>query len=211
MKLDPSIVIKPTSKLFFNKYKYKIVVVNKGSSWFRGNDLDHVEQRLGNTTSSLTWERNLDKTDREYNQKLLLLFRQCNDYELRIENPYLSFYTNTEKDVGKLAKIDVLKVKYAVMPDAKSQLILNQHTVIVKRLDFAYKVSMGRTTQEFVSFINWCEDNPKIRMPRRVKQDLAKSYSWGGGHFYVKDEKTLLMVKMFVGSWINKVEQVVKA
>jgi len=211
MKLDPSIVTKPTSKLFFNKYKYKIVLVNKGAFWFRGNNLDYVEQRLENNSSLLTWEKELTKTDREYNQKLLLLFRQCDDYDLRIENPLLSFYTNNEKDISKLAKIDIFKVKYVVMPDANSQQSLNKNTVIVKKLDFDFKVSMGRTTQEFISFINWCEDNPKIRMPKRVKHDLSKSYSWGGGHFYVKDEKTLLMVKMFVGSWINKVEQVVKA
>jgi hypothetical protein len=187
------------------------VLVNKGAFWFRGNNLDYVEQRLENNSSLLTWEKELTKTDREYNQKLLLLFRQCDDYDLRIENPLLSFYTNNEKDISKLAKIDIFKVKYVVMPDANSQQSLNKNTVIVKKLDFDFKVSMGRTTQEFISFINWCEDNPKIRMPKRVKHDLSKSYSWGGGHFYVKDEKTLLMVKMFVGSWINKVEQVVKA
>jgi hypothetical protein len=211
MKLDPSILIKPTSKLFFDKYKYKIVLRNKSASWFRGNDLDHVASRLLNISPAVYWEKELSTQDRDYAEKLVSIMRQCNNYELRIESPLLSFYTNTEADIKKLSKIDITKVKYVVMPDATTSSSLDEHKVIVKRLDFGYKVSMGRTTQDFTSFVNWCNGNPKIRMPKRVKHDLSKAYSWGGGHFYVKDEKTLLMVKMFVGSWINKVEQVVKA
>lgn len=211
MKLDLLIPTKSTTKLFFNKYKYKIVLVNRGASWFRGNNLDYVEQRLQNNTTVIAWEKGLDKTDREYNQKLLALFRQFTEYELRVESPLLSVYTNNEAEVVKLSKIDIAKVKYVVMPDATTSASLDEHKIIVKRLDFDFKVSMGRTTQDFNSFINWCDGNPKIRMPKRVKRDLSKSHSWGGGHFYVKDEKTLLIVKMFVGSWINKVEQVVKA
>jgi hypothetical protein len=69
---------------------------------------------------------------------------------------------------------------------------------------------MGRTRQNFSEFVAWCEDKDKIRMPKRAKRDLCKSACWGGSHFYVKDDKMLTMVKMFVGGYIHSVESVVK-
>lgn len=214
MKLNQSILTKETNKLFFDQYKYKIVLIVKTASWFRGNDLDNVQHKLltrEKSNHNLSWVRNLTTADYNYTNKLLDAMKGYQNYEIRIETPYLSFYTNQEKYIEKLSSIDSEKVKYVTMPNSNTQSALDNHKVIVKKLDFDYKVHMGRTTQDFSSFINWCENNPKIRMPKRVKRDLSKAHSWGGGHFYVKDEKSLFVVKMFVGSWISKVEEVVKA
>jgi hypothetical protein len=47
-------------------------------------------------------------------------------------------------------------------------------------------------------------------MPKRAKRDLSRNSNTGGGFFYVKDEKVLTMVKMFLGRTITKVETVVQ-
>jgi hypothetical protein len=96
------------------------------------------------------------------------------------------------------------------LPATGTDDVLDQGTIIVKNLDFAYKVTMGRTKQDFTNFVQWCEGKDKIRMPKRAKADLSKKACWGGCHFYVKDEKTLTVVKMFVGGFIHSVESVIK-
>ena len=212
MKLAQSIQTKQTTKRFNNKYKYKIVLVSKAASWFRGCDFETVAKGLQEQSNpdAGPWQVKLNPFEQTYTLSLLINLKKFKDYELRIESPFISFYTNTETDIEKLAKIDPDRVKYVCLPVQGTEDILDQGSVIVKNLDFAYKVTMGRTRQDFSEFVKWCEGKDKIRMPKRAKADLSKSKCWGGSHFYVKDDKTLTMVKMFVGGFIHSVESVIK-
>ena len=211
MKLYQTIQTKQTTKLFNNKYKYKIVLVCKSASWFRGCNFDYVNERLlAQPLEKDPWIAKLTTDEIYYTTKLCELFTKLTDYEIRVESPFISFYTNNDKDVEKIAKIDSEHVKYVSLPKTGTEAVLDNHKVIVKNLDFDYKVTMGRTRQNFSDFVAWCEGKDKIRMPKRAKRDLCKSNCWGGSHFYVKDDKMLTMVKMFVGSYIHSVESVVK-
>ena len=212
MKLHQSIQTKQTTKLFNNKYKYKIVLVSKSASWFRGCKFDHVDKCLAVevTQAGDLWAIKLNPFEREYTVQLCTLLKKLVDYEIRVESPFISFYTNNKLDVEQLAKIDFDKVKYVSMPAIGTENILDQGNVIVKNIDFDYKITMGRTRQNFTNFVQWCNGKDKIRMPKRAQKDLSKSNCWGGSHFYVKDEKTLIMVKMFVGAYIHSVETVIK-
>jgi hypothetical protein len=95
-------------------------------------------------------------------------------------------------------------------PAPGSEKNLDEKKIIVKNLDFEFRVTIGKTTQDYINFLNWCDNKDKIKLPNRAKEQLAKKRSWGGYYFYVKDEKTLTMVKMFVGSCIQAVERCVK-
>ena len=211
MKLYKSIPTKQTTKLFNNKYKYKIVLVCKSAGWFRGCNFEYVDERLSNQPIEKDpWVTKLTQDEILYTTKLCDTLKKLTDYEIRVENPFISFYTNTKTDVEKIAKIDSEYVKYVSLPKVGTETVLDNHSVIVKNLDFDYKVTMGRTRQNFSEFVAWCEGKDKIRMPKRAKRDLCKGACWGGSHFYVKDDKMLTMVKMFVGSYIHSVESVVK-
>jgi len=213
MKLHSSIQTKNTTKLFNNKYKYKIVLRLKTASWFRGADLDHVMENASQqgVEKQPTWVKQLTKEDYAEAVALCLVLKKFSDYQIRVESPLLSFYTNTESQIEKLAKLNPLLVKYVSFPEQGTESILDEHKVIVKNIDYAYKITIGRTRQNFSNFVEWCEGKDKIRMPKRAKKDLSKNNCWGGSHFYVKDEKTLTMVKMFVGNCIHSVESVVKS
>jgi hypothetical protein len=188
------------------------VLVSKAAGWFRGCDFEHVDEKLVNQpVEKDPWVTKLTQDEIYFTAKLCELFKKLTDYEIRVENPFISFYTNNTTDVEKIAKIDSGRVKYVSLPKAGTEAVLDNHNVIVKNLDFDYKVTMGRTRQNFSEFVAWCEDKDKIRMPKRAKRDLCKSACWGGSHFYVKDEKMLTMVKMFVGGYIHTVESVVKS
>jgi hypothetical protein len=212
MKLPQSIQTKQTTKLFNNKYKYKIVLVSKAAGWFRGCNFERVAEGLllQSDPAADKWLIRLTADEQLYISWLKESLEKLSNYQVRVEPPFISFYTNTKEDVEKLAKLNPDRVKYVCLPALGTETMLNQGTIIVKNLDFAYKVTMGRTRQNFNEFVAWCDGKDKIRMPKRAKADLAKSKCWGGSHFYVKDEKTLTMVKMFVGGFIHSVESVVK-
>lgn len=213
MKQRQSIPIKNTTKLFSGKYKYKIVLRTSAASWFRKTNLESFEDKLTdykNGKKQIFGHFKLEsKEEAVYAEKVYRTLLNFTDFNLRIEYPLISVYSTDEALINALIKLDKDRVKYACFPEKDSNLVEN--TVIVKRIDYDYKVYLGRTHTSYTSFIQWSENNKKIRLTGRAKTDLLRPKSWGGGYFYVKDEKTLTMVKMFVGAAIHKIENVIKA
>ena len=213
MKLPLSIQTKQTIRLFNGKYKYKIVLLSKAASWFRGNDyLTTVKNGLASAdTNSTSWVRKLTLADKNYVLKLFTAMTPMLEYSIRVESPYINFYTNNENDVEKLAKINSENVKYISLPTPGSENLLDDKKVLVKNLNYSYKINMGRTRSNHSNFVLWCEDKiDRVRLPKTAKRNLSKDSAWGGYYFYVRDDKTLTMVKMFLGEGINSVESVVK-
>lgn len=205
MKFPPSIKTKFTTRVFNNKYKYKAVIISKGTHLFRGNNLESVKESI-KVSSKLTQD------DQAFILNLYVFFKKAEEYSIRIESPLLSFYTNSANDLEKIVKLDPSKIKYVSYPKPGSEALLDDKKIIVKNLDFEFKVTMGATRQDYTNFVSWCEDKQlKIKLPKRAQKQLARDKSWGGYYFYVKDEKTLTMVKVFLGGYIQSVEQLVKA
>jgi len=211
MKLHSSIQTKQTIRLFNRKYKYKIVLLSRAASWFRGNDLNNVKKNLA-SAKSYVGSQKLTANDFLYAQKLLVSFSSMNDFIIRVESPYINFYTNNDSDVEKLAKIDSEHVKYVCLPAPGSESLLDDKKVLVKNLDYAYKINMSRTRSNHSNFVTWCADKTdRIRLTKTAKRNLSRDGAWGGYYFYVRDDKTLTMVKMFLGEGIGTIESVVKA
>lgn len=209
MRLPQQIKSKITSKLYYNKYKYKVVLLTSTASWFRSKNFEFTAKKI--VTGEPYYLDQKTPAEKQYAQELLELFTKLEDYDLRVENPLLSFYTNNEKDALKVAKVDANRTKYVSYPSTDSEHLLEYNTVILKRLDYGFKITMAQCPNDVSNFVQWCENNNKVRLTERAKRDLNKPRSWGGSHFYVKDDKTLTMVKMFLGSYISKIERVVKA
>ena len=216
MNLHPSIQTKKTTKLFLNEYQYKVVIRTPCATWFRKGMLDVVQEELelikttGKIRSFLV-SRNMrnPKKELEYVQKLHIKLTENSNFLIRVEHPLISVYTNDETLVKEIAELDVSNVKYITIPDKTNANLLEEGVVLVKNIDYGFKVHLGQTTS-CEPFIKWCEGNDKIRLPRRAKYSLLKQKSFGGYYFYVKDEKTLTMVKMFIGAFISKIEKVIK-
>jgi hypothetical protein len=132
------------------------------------------------------------------------------DYTLRVESPFISVYTNTPKNIDKLIKLDATRVKYISKPPANGQM-LEAGSVIMVREGYSFKVTLGRTTRNHTDFIDWAETTGLVKLTGSAKKGLGRNASWGGGHFYVKDDRALTMVKMFLGGGISRVDRVVKA
>jgi len=213
MKLNPKIPIKRTKKLFLDKYSYKVVIISVFASVFRGNDLEHIAKKLDlilkhyeKNRSMLHGVRHCVPADRLLANDILQLLTSMTDYAIRVESPILSIYTNKLEDVKKITDELVNYVKYVSM----SENTLEKGTIYLKKIDFDYKVTLGSIRSPQDSLVKWCDNNSKIRMPKTCKEQLELGWGCKQRYFYVKDDRSLIMVKMFLGSNIQRIDRVVK-
>lgn len=213
MKISKLISIKDTVSLFSNKYRYKVVVVTPTANWFRNGDLDFLKTRIDlikENGNKPVWLRLKGPEDLEHAIKVRSVLLKFSDYNIRVEHPYVNVYTNDSKLVEDLAGLDPQRINYISIPN-KSNPGLQQGSVICKKIDHKYKVFLGKTTQNYSNFLEWAKTNDKVKLTKRAQKDLSKDRSYGGSYLYVRDEKSLTMVRMFIGTCISKIESVIKA
>lgn len=209
---------KLTKSLFLGKYQYKAVLVTGLSNSFRDKDLDNVLLKI-KTQHSLFLAGRLPrvkisgpKTEEDFVHALALhkAFKKFENFDVRIETPLISFYTNNKKDIDCLIKLGKEKIKYISVPPENSN--LEPNTIILPKVPYDYRVTIGKTTQNHDAFLQWADStNSKVKLTKSCRRMLGRSSSWGGTYFYIKGDNMLLMAKMHLGSSISKVERVVQA
>lgn len=216
-------LIKTTKSLFKGTYQYKIVLKCAGASLFRSGDMDGTLANLkkinlddkiskhGASGFAFAGYRAGIKTqdDLDYAFKLQKQLKKLSNIDVRVESPYISIYSNSKTDIDSLSKLDVGQVKYISVPPVKDSLEAN--TVLMPKMPFDYRITLGKTTQNHEAFVSWAESNSKLKLTKSCKRDLFKDRSWGGTHFYVSGENNLLLTKMHLGGAINKIERIIKA
>lgn len=207
---------KTTRRLFRGIYQYKIVLVCAGAQLFRNANMDDALDQLKKidlsaNTSQVSWRTSYIRTqdDLDYAFELQSLLSQLKDIDVRIESPWVTIYANSKSDIDELANLDTTKVKYiSVPPDSTA---LDTDTVIMPKMDFDYRVTLGKTTQPNPAFVSWAESNKNCKLTKSCIRDLGKTRSWGGTHFYITGKNNLLMAKMHLAGAISKVERIIKA
>jgi len=192
---------KTTRQLFNNKYQYKIVLVCSNSQYFRSGDPATIAESLTKAVRP--------KEDISYGLQLVSKLNKMQDYNIRVESPWISLYTNSKADVDRLKDIDPDKVKYICQPPANTK--LEEGVVIMTNTDFDYKVTLGKTSSENTAFIDWASSNKKVKLTKSCARDLKKIRSWGGTHFFISGDNNLLLAKMHLGGSISKVEKIIKS
>jgi len=208
---------KTTRSLFRGKYQYKIVLVCAGSSWFRSGDSETILNHLRKVTIDTGQSRNVwqrvstikSQEDLEYAVQLANALSKMQDIDLRVESPWISIYTNNKSHVDLLTKLDQSKVKYICKPDKGT--VLEENTVIMPKINYDFRVTLGKTSQPNLGFITWATANKKCRLTKSCIRDLEKARSWGGTHFYITGDNNLLMAKMHLSGTIAKIERIVKS
>jgi len=213
MKVPQSVKVKDTVSLYLNKYQYKIVLVCPIANWFREYDVDTVSAKLDDVRKGgrmPLWLKFKHVDDQQYCIDVCKILKNYADYGVRVEHPILNIYTNDQSQIENLAKIDADRIKYVCVPN-KNHPSLKENTIIVKKLDYDFKIFVGKTRKSYPEFLGWCSKNKNLRLTSRIKSDLSSNHSYGGGYFYVRGENTLTMVKMFIGGEISRIEQIIKA
>jgi hypothetical protein len=205
---------KTTTKLFRGIYQYKIVLVCPGAQWFRCGDMSSTLEQLKkvnlDSPKASTWRNIHIKTpeDLDYAFKLQSALSKMNDIDVRVETPWITIYTNNKKYITTLTNLDKNQVKYVSAPPANTTLTSN--TIIMPKMNYDFRITLGKTSYEHSAFISWAETNSKVKLTKSCVRDLSKTRSWGGTHFYITGDNNLLMVKMQLGDSIAKIERIVK-
>lgn len=204
---------KDTRSLFLKKYRYKIALVCPVAGLLRGGNTDHALEQLSGfklgTARNWWWESRI-KTEEDYTYCISLCseIAKLKDFDIRIEQPTVNIYTNNDKDVKLLERKYKDNIKYICKPN--NAVVLEEGTIIMPKIDFDFKITLGSTKHENFAFIEWAEKNDKVKLTKSCIRDLSRNRSWGGTHLYVTGEKTLLLVKMHLGSSISKIQRIIK-
>jgi len=179
---------------------------------FRGRDIEDAAEKIAHWRENKTfpgWVYNgvASDLDRAYN--IVKAFQKVSDYKLMVSSPFLTFYTDKFDDFKQVSKELFDYIKYISMPE-DNRPILEKNTVYLKRIDYDFKITITQRVPNNESFFKWCTGNDKIRMPRRCRDHIRRGWRSGDSYFYVKDAKTLSMVQMFLGSNIQRIDQVIK-
>jgi hypothetical protein len=157
-----------------------------------------------------TWKSGIKtQSDLDFAFKLQIAISKIKNFDIRVESPFISIYSNNKKDIDALAKLDDSKVKYISKPPENSSLTAD--AIVLPKVNYDYRVTLGKTTQDNSTFVQWANNNKKLRLTKSCIRDLTKDRSWGGTYFYVTGDNNLLMTKMHLGGSINKVERIIKA
>jgi hypothetical protein len=195
-------LFKTTRRLFRGTYQYKIVLTCSFASIFRTGDMSEALSKLGSAARKSAGQ------DNGYAVKLATELMSESNIDIRVESPWISIYTNDQKLIKRLTKLGPEHVKYVCEPEQGTS--LTEGTIIMPKMDYDYRITLGKTIQEHSAFIAWADTNKKCKLTKSCIKDLLKPRSWGGTHFYITGDNNLLMARMHLGGSISKVERIVK-
>lgn len=201
-----------TSKLFFDKYVYKIVVFNPLSFEFRDKNLHKVYQRLqkyaleiGSSANGViqtaTWnKKTISRHDCDHAIDLChLLTENLNSFTIRIESSYLGLYSNNEDFIDHVKSLGKsVEISRPENEKIKTFLLNNPHSIVSKKYTHKYRITVNPLREVGPSFHSWAENIPTIKLLKRTYRTE--------GYFYAANEKTLGMCRLFLGGKIRRID-----
>lgn len=207
--------LKKTKKLFYDKYVYKIVVITPLASMFRGAsientlaELDHFLRSMeyqGETTKTVgsRWNsRNVTIQEVRRDLALVHLLSSESDYFVRVEGDLLSIYSSDENIIDTGSELYDGHVREVWRPEndkIKDFLLSTPKQIIRAEYSHKYKVTVNGLPDPS-TFKQWAEKIPKLKI-------MAKNDYYIGGYFYVADQKTLSLCRIFLGDKIRRVDE----
>jgi hypothetical protein len=206
-----------TNKLFFDKFVYKISMTVPFANYFRNKNLAQIKLSLQMDELELakdgrkfvkigpSWSKtHASADDIKAGLEIVDILENNEKYNLRIEGKILSVYTNDESSIDSISNIPGIQFREVWKPaDEKSKnfLLTGPRAIIRKNYSHKYKVTVKALRSEADNFKEWAAKLPKIKL-------TSSNYRWEG-YFYVSDEKTLSMCRLFLGDKVKKVEELV--
>ena len=198
---------KETTKLFYDKYKYKLVLRTPYARSFRERRSASGRLILG------SWSNHtfISNEDTFHANKLAEKLKTCEDHKIRVEYNTLSICSNNKENLISL--IDLGEQYVHKFYEPKTELAINE--IIVKNKPFDYRVSVN-ITEDFDGgpFVEWSNNNENISMTLHAKKIISKAYPTyrfrTRSYFYVKGENNLLLTKLHLGRGIRRIDRIVK-
>ena len=223
-----SLKTKTTSKLFYRKWVYKVVVTCGGINHLHRRGMDYVKDVI---PQGSMWNGSSHYTKTVFDNKATLLkigaFLETTladkEYQIRAESCNAAIFTNDKLLVDTITNGLTEFVSEVYVPanlDHATFLANNKHKIICNELphdSYRFKIYFknGRSPSStfMENFLTWAEkfNDGRIHIPRgteRLLKGEAHPYFYGH-YFYARDEKIASMALMFMGDFLNKTEEFV--
>lgn len=205
---------KTTSKLYFKKYASKVMIITNLASIFRDRNLDRIRDQLETLIQNKT-KSTIVQVGSIWNKKyapihevqtvieLIDLLKLEKEFTTRVEVNTLNIYSNNDKLIEDISELDlsIYEVRTPSSDKIKDYLLTNPNTIIKKTYTHKYKVSINGLWDDATSFKEWAAKLSKVKTTKN-------SYKYGG-YFYVADEKTLNLCRLYLSNKISAIEQLV--
>jgi len=209
-----------TTKLFYDQYLYKLVVINPLASIFRDNNLTYardqldklqLEYELNSSLNFSSFRRNTKISKNEFTAAKILLteFNIRKDYKLRISIPNMCIYSNNTRWL-KMLMIKPIVIKEFWEPDQKSINLLVKNNIVITDNTFGYDYKITFKDRIDSQFYNWLLANPdKVKIGNTCLQCIKRGGYVRGFYFYLRDAKVLSLVNLMIGGGIARIDNIV--
>jgi len=206
-----------TTKLFYDRYLYKVSVKNSLSSIFRDKNLSFAKHELGKLQyqhDNENYPLNLVKGLRQvhisyedfFHAKFLLNeFEKQSDYKLRVEYPTIRIYSNDEIWISKLenASMDVIDIYRP-----KNINVLTKNTILIDDFPYEFKITLRDRVDPM--FANWVKVNrDKIKIGDKALECVETNGYCRGFYFFIKNEKILQLVNLMINGSIARIDKII--
>jgi hypothetical protein len=228
--LNPKIRIQNVNKRFYSQYYYKLEIKITGSGFLRYPDLTieaqadkrkyYNDNRTVNFGGSWRYNRSSDPTDQDILilNKIKTAQQKYPDLRIRVEEPMLQVYSETEKDLYKFA-VDIsyndnqhMVCVNQPMTVEHMNLLKQGYTISSKPADFPIKVHVreGRYSLETKRHIlTYLQNMPdEVKLTKNFVESFSRKYeSVWNCYFYIKDRSVLTMIALISPSLVRTTEE----
>lgn len=205
-----------TIKLFYDEYLYKVTVRNALSHIFRDKNLTAAKSVLDrlqqyhdeNMALQLVHFKKVENISNNTffeAKNLYVEFLNQKDYKLRIENPRMQIYSN---DITWLKNICTRFDVTELWRPADNISKFEKNVIYTDtQWAFEYKVKLGDNVDP--NLAEWIVSNPdKAKAGKSCLQEIKHGRYVKGFYIYVKNEKILQLLSLFIGK-IQRVDKLV--
>lgn len=229
-KLNPTVKNVKVKKLFFGRYLYKIKFYCPGSRSIYSKtfkDLrDIIYSRLNSETKfynyagswySLCRNDNLSQNVRFNQLQFFQNLKEFKNFSIRVEEPFISVYSNDEKDLYQISKIcypDRLREIHSPESIIAQHILLEGDIIGSSKNKFKYKVILkpyNFKNNSDKDFLKNTLDNisESIKLTKSIVNFISSSHMWyQGGYIYVLDSSTATFLKLAFPNLISSIFKV---
>ena len=212
-----------TTKLFYNKYLYKIRIKNAVGPIFRGMNLGYVKTKLDAmqryAEADVVIQSPFNHAHMRRKEKTVTLeafMDACVVYNaleknkdhamVRCEGYNVDIYSNEPDWLKQLiTQVDVWQWHEPETDEIFDYLIDNANTKIIDGdVEWEFKAILGKQVDP--NFADYCENNPDgFRIGKVAKKVVRNNHFAEGFYFYAKNERYLMLAKIALGGQIRRV------
>ena len=212
-----------TTKLFYNKYLYKLGISNPIASIFRNKNWAYTSTVLDKLQANyeeglplqVTYVMRVQPLTVQHFLDAQVLYNELSrckdDYLIRVESNTLNLYSNDKNWLKKLS----YKIKNTVdFVEPRSEFVeylkANTNTIIVdKDFEYGYKVTLGGNSVP-TTFSDWLINNrDKVKVSNQLIKDIQNKQYLAGRYFYLRSENVLMLVKLIIVDSIQRIDRLV--